>query len=101
MPIVKMKKHDKVDFEKNLYVLKQGRFIFILTEPNHNQFVFICFTQTDYAIGNRTDGAPMLVGRYNSAQEAIDKLADNYEIYQFDNWEVYFNWLISMLRVEI
>jgi len=41
---------------------------------------------------------PALVDYYDSAEEAIDKLVNLYYIYQFDNQQEYFAWLISVLQ---
>ncbi len=101
MAMSKVGKGSKVDLRQYLYVLKRGRFIFILTEPISGKFIFICFTQTDYALGKRSEESPVLAEYYESAESAIDDLADAYDIYQFDNWHEYFNWLILILRGEL
>lgn len=91
----------EINFKDRLYVLQDRHLFYILSEVSFEKFIFICFTENDFAMGNNDNSFPSSAGYYESAEAAIADLRGVFNIYEFETRREYALWLISKLKENI
>jgi len=99
--VLEKKDLKEINFNNRLYVLQDRSLFYILSEVSFEKFLFICFTENDFALGDNDNSSPSSAGYYESAEAAIADLLGVFEILEFRSRRDYFLWLISGLKKSI
>jgi len=91
----------EIDFKSRLYIVQDKTFFYILTEVDLDNFLFICFTEHDYAIGENDCSFPSGLNGYPSAEDAVSDVLGLFDVYEFSTRQDYILWLISEMRKKL